>query len=296
MGWKRRERRRDAVFREDGLRVHACGESRREPGRRALPVLQGPLPMERCAVRLCVLQRTLPREGSGSVETGRRRGADSSRRPRARCEEIHAAFRQVPRRNAVHGAAVEYLDRTHVQSEREGHTGIRGLDSLARIPAVRHHDRRHVAGRIRGLAVQSREVSRSEGNVRLSPLQGIQGDALGRPVRESGYARVPRAEGREGTPHGRRAPWRVRDIPVVERILRRDRPLLQGRSRMVQGQARLPVPRLRHRRLQVRRRVYVRLLETALQGGGSASVDVRGAGQAVRRIRARVSSCGGEER
>ena len=168
-----------------------------------------------------------------------------------------------------------WIELTYHQNQKE-HPRVRPVHARPRRAARGLHDRRHVAGRLRRLALRAVALPRPQGDGGQTPRDGLQGDALDVPLRGHGYAGVPphrvgteprrRAgisdEGRvpHGTDGGQARRGRIQfqgeaqGVRLVERLLGVPRLLAPERQRLVHGGARRPRARLWRGRLQVRRR------------------------------------------
>ena len=83
-------------------------------------------------------------------------------------------------------AAAQHVDRTDIPPEPEGHSLIRAIDARPRPSAGHSHDRRHLAARIWRMGLRPAALPRPEAHDGRAARHGIQGPALGLPVRLDG--------------------------------------------------------------------------------------------------------------
>ena len=157
-----------------------------QPGGAADAVHEGALRVERQGLLLRLHERCddlhgrLPDRaggrGRGPARGVSRRGAQAL--PREREDARPCADRE---------ATVEHLGGAHLLPEPAGHSRLREGDRGERIPPRRrHHGGRHLAARLRRLGLRPPPLLRPEGDVRRASCRGLQGDALGVPVRVDG--------------------------------------------------------------------------------------------------------------
>ncbi len=96
-----------------------------------------------------------------------------------------------PRAGAVLRAAVQHLDRAPVHAHAGDGPALRPGPAGERDAARCRADRRLVGVRLRHLAVRPCPLSRSGGHDRAVARVGLPGDALGGPVRQPRFRRLP---------------------------------------------------------------------------------------------------------